>query len=101
MKELYLQKEGNFILKSIWYYLNYLNNFPNQTDTYSMANGSSDLQLDWLARQWNYLYLMYKSTISFDISLHCHVICCTVWWSYISCKSVAAYVEGLDAPAAW
>jgi hypothetical protein len=45
MKELYLQKEGNFILKSACDYLNYLKNFPNPTGTYTMVNGSNDLLL--------------------------------------------------------
>jgi hypothetical protein len=46
MKELYLQKEGNFILKSVCDYLNYLTSFPNLTGTYTMVSGSNDLLLE-------------------------------------------------------
>lgn len=46
MKELYLQKEGNFILKSVCDYLNYLKNFPNLTGRYTMVIGSNELLLE-------------------------------------------------------
>jgi hypothetical protein len=59
------------------------------------------LILEWLELQWNYLYFIYKSPQSFNIGFHRCVVCCTVWSFEITCKVIAAYIEGLDAPAAW